>query len=702
MNVKKHIRNTAIAMAVVISTSSTVFAANTYSDVPSTHWAYTAITKVADKGIMVGDGTNYYPNQVIDKMEASRILARVAGYNSTSGYTPNAKTTNTINLFKNAFPLKWGKINKDYENCIGYIYEKQILTIDDLNKFVVKYTDNTEKVKNLTREEMAVLLVKTINKKNEAIAYKGSYKFSDDSSIPDVSKPYIYYLKDLGVVTGDNIGNFNPSNSVTKAEMAVFLDRAVYSKTEVNSPIIPPVADNNTTTNNNTNTNNNNTTTNNNTSTDDNKNPQVMNVTSDEGKISNVYVSSNAISITNSSNQIKVYRLAPTVKIYIDGFVSTIDKLAVDMPAVVVVVNKDAIEIRAQKVTIPITGQVNGNTNSSNSSSNNNSNNSDNSSNNSNQNNNTVVDEAQLTTRVCKVAETGNINNSKTITVVVQMLNPSGDIYDEKWTYILSSKCTIKKANKDVNFADIAKGDIVTIKVSGNNVHSIVLEEKTMNIKNAELIDKRLNDDSVPILTIKTKEDVKYELKVSSTSDIRRKGEGSIKWKDLRVGDTVEVDKEYNSIVYLYAEGSTSTVEGWVKDITIAEYSSITLADAYGEKTVYRVASPSELYTIRLDSKIRVTLDSKEVDTIRVLSEGTSSTMAVTGTVDSIKYNYMYIDTNSNVASVKVSFNSSTTVYDAVSSRNATLNDISSGMYVTVTFTNTTDYIAKTVSILAK
>lgn len=685
MNIKKHIRNTAFAVAVAIGTGGIVFAANTYSDVPATHWAYSAITKVADKGIMVGDGTSYNPAQVIDKLEASRILARVAGYNTANGYNPAEKTTNTINLFKKAFPVKWGTINKDYENCISYLYEKEIITMDDLNKFVVKYTDGTEKIKELTREEMAVFLVKTMGKKNDAVSYKGSYKFSDDSSISETAKPYVYYLKELGVVSGDNNGAFNPTNSITKAEMAVFLDRAIYSKSAVDITI-----GNNNNSSNSNNTNNNNINSNN---TNNNNNvtaPTKMNVTSDEGKIATVYASSKVISITPKSGAIKVYRLADNVKIYVDGFLSTIDKLATDMPVVVVAINNDATEIRAQKVTVPITGEVD--TNNNNTNTNNNINN--------NTNTNMPIDNSQFVTRVCTVSATGSINNSKTISVVIQMLNPSGDVFSEEHTYLLTDNCTVRKGNKDVALSTIEKNDIVTIKISGNNVYSIDVEEKNMSIKEAELIDKRLNDNNVPILTIKTKEGTKYDLKVTSSSDIRRKGEGEVKWKELRIGDTLEVDKEYNNITYLYAVGDTSTVEGWVESVVISDYSSIILKDKYGEKTKYSVFSPGDLYSVTLGSKVRLTLDSKEVASIRILSAASSSS-SIQGIIDKVKYDYMYIDNNDNT-SVKVAFNVNTTVYDMTTNRSVNVDELLPDMHVSVIFTNDSDKIAKTITIISR
>jgi hypothetical protein len=654
MNIKKRVKNTAIVMAVLISTSSTVFAANTYTDIPSTHWAYASITRVADKGIMVGDGTQYNPSEVINKFEASRILARVAGYSTADGYTPLDTTTNFINRFKEAFPLKWGAINKDYENCIAYLYEKQILNSADLNKFAIKYTDGSEAVRNLTREEMAVYLVRTMGKAEEASAYSGGANFADDSAITENAKASIYYLKSQSVIFGDTSNNFNPTNSITKVEMAVFLDRAIYSKTNTptttNTPIVTVPTENNTS--------------------------GTINVTTDQGKINTVYATANVISLTNVANQIKTYKIASTAKVYIDGTLSTLDRLVSNMPIVVTVVNTEVVELRATSVAVTTPTTTTPTTT-------------------------TPTNPDALTTREYSVASISSLNNTKVLSVVVQMVKPSGDTYKETQSFTLASDCTIKKNDKTISFLDIQKDDTVTIKYSGGVVYSIVVDEATMSIKNAELIDKKLNSENVPILTIKTSNGTTYDLKVVSASDLRRKGEGTVKWQELCIGDVVEVDKNYNTVSYLYAVGDTSTEDGWVDKIVISEdLCSVTLRDKYDKKTEYRVSSPAELYSLKLNSKIKLSLDSKEVDSIKVLSEEDTST-TLKGTIDTLKYNYMYVDRDKS-SSVKVTFNTNTKVYDAVVGKTVTIDDLKTDMYVTVTFTNDKDNIAERINIVSK
>ena len=66
-----------IALAVTMF-STTAFAASVkFTDVPSSHWASTSISKMADKGIMSGIGNNLFaPSQQLSNAEFITMLVR--------------------------------------------------------------------------------------------------------------------------------------------------------------------------------------------------------------------------------------------------------------------------------------------------------------------------------------------------------------------------------------------------------------------------------------------------------------------------------------------------------------------------------------------------------------------------------------------------------------------------------------------------
>jgi len=75
----------ALAAAFVVSASSTTFAAaNPFSDVPSTHWAYQSVAKLAAAGVIegYGDGT-YRGDRQITRYEMAQMVAKAMAKNPT-------------------------------------------------------------------------------------------------------------------------------------------------------------------------------------------------------------------------------------------------------------------------------------------------------------------------------------------------------------------------------------------------------------------------------------------------------------------------------------------------------------------------------------------------------------------------------------------------------------------------------------------
>ena len=65
------------AMAMALGVSATAFAANPFSDVPTGHWAYAAVAKLAAAGIVDGypDGT-YKGDRTMTRYEMAQIVAK--------------------------------------------------------------------------------------------------------------------------------------------------------------------------------------------------------------------------------------------------------------------------------------------------------------------------------------------------------------------------------------------------------------------------------------------------------------------------------------------------------------------------------------------------------------------------------------------------------------------------------------------------
>ncbi|MPM16493.1 hypothetical protein SDC9_62874 [bioreactor metagenome] len=78
-----------------------------------------------------------------------------------------------------------------------------------------------------TREEIAVLLTKAMMLGDEAQNLKVyTLPFADAAKISTSARPYVYVMYDKDIFTGDSNKNINPSNKITRAEIATLLDKA--------------------------------------------------------------------------------------------------------------------------------------------------------------------------------------------------------------------------------------------------------------------------------------------------------------------------------------------------------------------------------------------------------------------------------------------------------------------------------------------
>ena len=78
---------------------------------------------------------------------------------------------------------------------------------------------------NLTREQMAKILVLAHEKNAEAAVVEEDDMYSDDTLISDWSKEFVYKARRYGIMVGDTQNNFRPNHTSTRAEAAVALSR---------------------------------------------------------------------------------------------------------------------------------------------------------------------------------------------------------------------------------------------------------------------------------------------------------------------------------------------------------------------------------------------------------------------------------------------------------------------------------------------
>lgn len=655
------------AIALIISMAMpTAVSATTFSDVPASHWAYSQIDKISNAGIMVGDfNGRFNPDNLIDKFETSKILAVMSGFKYTN-------RTSTEQTYYDSCVAKWKSFINQYHKFskwkaetdteIAFLLEKGIFVTTDLDQFVVLDANGKdERLRALSRQEVCVFLVRLMGRASAATSTAYTESFKDSGKINAASKPYVYYMKSLGIVNGDTSNNFNPDGAVTRAAMALMAQKTLDIINPSAPVTTPPVTT---------------------------PTPASDTYETITGVVSKLYSSYRAIQVssTGSTTGVKIYPVAANAAIKIDGYTRTFDDITEGMTISGVLSGTDLVSVTAVSpmggasapVTTPVTTPVTATPT-------------------------TPVTNSGRTTIEGTVATLNFDVIGNYVGIEVRMLNPKGVIYTETRTFSIPSNATITRGGITTSYSAIVKGDIITAEVADGKAYVIKLEEKERNFT-AELTNKKIIPETgVVILEVTDDKGSSSELTLTTGSYLYRKGVGVITWNELRIGDTLDIKSEYDKVVDIYSSGSSSTENVWVKDIFISntEQCKITVTTADNKTAVYPLISGLvNPYDLRVGSRIKVYLDSKEVESFSVIQEAAQTYM--TGTITSLTSSSITVrDTVTGLGSKEYTYDSSTIITDSTTGNQVSKSYLSKNMIVYVVTSTSSSSYAKTITILS-
>lgn len=171
----------------------------TFSDINSVPWASEAIVALAKKNVVSGysDGT-FSPNGTVTREEFVTMIIRAADLNTTGVF------------------CDFTDVNHDawYYPFVASAYTNNILSGMGNGKIGIG--------ENITRQDMAVILDKTMTRMRMEAAKDTSFEFSDYESIADYAKESVEKLAAMGVIKGSD-GRFNPQGKLTRAEAAIVI-----------------------------------------------------------------------------------------------------------------------------------------------------------------------------------------------------------------------------------------------------------------------------------------------------------------------------------------------------------------------------------------------------------------------------------------------------------------------------------------------
>ncbi len=166
------------------------------------HWAKEAIDYVVEKGYFAGvSATEFAPNRAITRGQLVTVLGRILNIDKTS-----FKSNNFKDVKADAY------------------YAPYIAWAESVGITKGRGGGNFAPDKEITREEMAVMMVKFLKVSGKKLNAKGTASaFKDDGNIESWAKDAVVEMAKLGLVKGMEDGSFSPKTQFTRAQVAQIL-----------------------------------------------------------------------------------------------------------------------------------------------------------------------------------------------------------------------------------------------------------------------------------------------------------------------------------------------------------------------------------------------------------------------------------------------------------------------------------------------
>ena len=204
-----------IALAVTML-STTAFAASVkFTDVPSSHWASSSITEMADKDIMSGIGNNLFaPSQQLSNAEFITMLVRQfysdkLGAEGSTWYAPFMAAANSANILTGT-----------------NVGSNENLATSTINRY-----------------DMAQLMYNVLKAEGiNTTPLSDTSKVADWATVPSTYRDAVSVCYNMGMLSGvDSKGTFNGTGAMDRAQAAVVMDRLldVCSGGTPSTPTVP-------------------------------------------------------------------------------------------------------------------------------------------------------------------------------------------------------------------------------------------------------------------------------------------------------------------------------------------------------------------------------------------------------------------------------------------------------------------------------
>lgn len=208
-----------LAVIMVLTVVPYAFAASTFSDVRSNHWAYKEITEMASKGIIQGySDKTFRPNNKVTRAEFAKIMIAAADVDIKG----DVKQT-FVDVPKKHWAFDYVEYAKPYltgyKSGSSYYYKPDQYAV---------------------REDIAVAMVRLLGYDRTQQADLDALKpFRDDEEISKNLRSYVAIAIQTKLMQGSN-NYFRPQDSITRAEAAYLLYHALIDKKDDDEKVVFP------------------------------------------------------------------------------------------------------------------------------------------------------------------------------------------------------------------------------------------------------------------------------------------------------------------------------------------------------------------------------------------------------------------------------------------------------------------------------
>ncbi len=174
-----------------------------FADVPAGHWAKSYIEELADRKIISGvDSSHYEPERSITREEFLKLIITAFGF--------TLKPDNIA--FTDVASGEW------YADYVATAYKEGLVNGITETEFGVG--------RNITRQDAIVILERVLTKRG--MEYSGGGKtYTDMDDIADYAAKAVENLTSIGIIQGDEAGNFLPQSQTTRAAAAKMIYAAM-------------------------------------------------------------------------------------------------------------------------------------------------------------------------------------------------------------------------------------------------------------------------------------------------------------------------------------------------------------------------------------------------------------------------------------------------------------------------------------------